>query len=645
MAPALRIPVSVDMRQFNAAMGEMAQKTDDVSDQIESRFNAINVAAGTMAAAVAGAGAVIATSLLSAVTSLAKLGDLSDDLRLPVNLIQALSVAADEARVPAEKLTEALKKFTEVSKQGEDDSKKFEKALGNIGQSFVKAFKDADTQEARLGIISNALKSTTDEVKRAQLSLQAFGTDNERVINLLGSGASAFETYRQNAQRLGLEINESMVRQAQAAKSELLLLSRVLSDQFTGAVNGLIPLLVKMLPALKAIALAAQAVGAVFATDESANVSQLQTELDGLIDRWARLKTARNELEASGGETPNFARDQLRKFLGIDSGTLDDNLKTFDADIAKIQARIDTVKKLIASRSAEAPGASDKPAFAPRPSLEDDKLDRFDRAAENIEKRTSSLLAETEAIDRGTEARERAKIAAQLLTVAEQVNKDAKINGGKATEEQIEVINRVAEAYGRAAAAIEQAHFPLQTFARESANTGKLLNTFAASSLDGLTNSLADVVTGAKTAADAFRSMATSIINDLARILIRQSITGPIAGGLSSLFNPFGGLDKGTGPILSPFASGTDFAPGGLSLVGEKGPEIVNLPRGAQVIPNDVLRNGGGGGISVTYAPQYNVQGSGPEIAALRSQMERDRAEMPARIVSTIKTAKTRRQL
>jgi hypothetical protein len=34
------------------------------------------------------------------------------------------------------------------------------------------------------------------------------------------------------------------------------------------------------------------------------------------------------------------------------------------------------------------------------------------------------------------------------------------------------------------------------------------------------------------------------------------------------------------------FASGTDFAPGGLAIVGEKGPELVNLPRGARVSPN-----------------------------------------------------------
>jgi hypothetical protein len=37
---------------------------------------------------------------------------------------------------------------------------------------------------------------------------------------------------------------------------------------------------------------------------------------------------------------------------------------------------------------------------------------------------------------------------------------------------------------------------------------------------------------------------------------------------------------------LFGFADGTDSAPGGMAVVGERGPEIVNLPRGAQVIPN-----------------------------------------------------------
>jgi hypothetical protein len=59
------------------------------------------------------------------------------------------------------------------------------------------------------------------------------------------------------------------------------------------------------------------------------------------------------------------------------------------------------------------------------------------------------------------------------------------------------------------------------------------------------------------------------------------------SGGSGGLFGF--GLDLFS--ALPAFASGTNFAPGGLSLVGERGPELVNLPRGAQVIPNHVLDN------------------------------------------------------
>lgn len=37
------------------------------------------------------------------------------------------------------------------------------------------------------------------------------------------------------------------------------------------------------------------------------------------------------------------------------------------------------------------------------------------------------------------------------------------------------------------------------------------------------------------------------------------------------------------------FANGTDNAPGGIAMVGERGPELVNLPRGSQVTPNNAI--------------------------------------------------------
>lgn len=68
---------------------------------------------------------------------------------------------------------------------------------------------------------------------------------------------------------------------------------------------------------------------------------------------------------------------------------------------------------------------------------------------------------------------------------------------------------------------------------------------------------------------------------------------------------------------LDVLAEGTDFARGGITLVGEKGPEIVNMPRGAQVIPNHAVRtafslpqsNRGGGGYSAPSGVQASSGG------------------------------------
>jgi hypothetical protein len=41
-----------------------------------------------------------------------------------------------------------------------------------------------------------------------------------------------------------------------------------------------------------------------------------------------------------------------------------------------------------------------------------------------------------------------------------------------------------------------------------------------------------------------------------------------------------------TARLIRGYASGTDFHPGGLAVVGEEGPELVSLPRGSRVMPN-----------------------------------------------------------
>ena len=176
-------------------------------------------------------------------------------------------------------------------------------------------------------------------------------------------------------------------------------------------------------------------------------------------------------------------------------------------------------------------------------------------------------------------------------------------------------IELLEQEYGKRLQLIDQLAAAEQRFAQV-----QQINTVFA---DAFADSIMDVVEGTKSLKDAFQDMARSITSAISRIaaqnladalfgvgpgksggpgeIFAKMMGGSGGGGfdfskiLQSIFGFLGGgsgIDinlAGGGPPA--FASGTNFAPGGLSLVGERGPELVNLPRGAQVIPNEVLMN------------------------------------------------------
>ena len=89
--------------------------------------------------------------------------------------------------------------------------------------------------------------------------------------------------------------------------------------------------------------------------------------------------------------------------------------------------------------------------------------------------------------------------------------------------------------------------------------------------IDRLTTGLADASTEFVKLGGVAGDVLNGIISDMIRLAAQQAIFG----------------SAGSGGIRIPgFAKGTKYAPGGLALVGEEGPEIVELPRGSRVIPN-----------------------------------------------------------
>lgn len=143
------------------------------------------------------------------------------------------------------------------------------------------------------------------------------------------------------------------------------------------------------------------------------------------------------------------------------------------------------------------------------------------------------------------------------------------------------------------------------------ANYVDALNNVAATTEQALTNgfrgaedALVEFVTTGKI---SFKGLANSIIADMARIAIQQSITKPLANGLLGILGGgaagggAGGDDALGGFIagLSARASGGPVNGGTPYLVGEKGPEVFVPGATGSIVPNNALGGGGGAPVNI----------------------------------------------
>lgn len=157
-------------------------------------------------------------------------------------------------------------------------------------------------------------------------------------------------------------------------------------------------------------------------------------------------------------------------------------------------------------------------------------------------------------------------------------------------------------------------------------------------------NSVSEAFKGMLTAGmswkEGMKGIIQSVIDELWRMYVVQQIVGFITSALGGLSGTSGaGMDKITtsassfnqaaASAMPKFANGTNNAPGGMAIVGERGPELVNLPRGAQVIPNHKMGQAGGGGMVINV----DARGSS-DPAAVRAQVQQGILEAAPAIVA-----------
>jgi|GEM_PF-6600068 hypothetical protein len=119
-----------------------------------------------------------------------------------------------------------------------------------------------------------------------------------------------------------------------------------------------------------------------------------------------------------------------------------------------------------------------------------------------------------------------------------------------------------------------------------------------------MTNSFDEIIFRSKSVGQAFRDLAQTIIEQISKMLIYESISKPLATGIGSIFGSLFGLQLGSGgnsaanslatATGNKRASGGPVSGGSPYLVGEQGPELFIPGMSGSIIPHNTLAGGGG---------------------------------------------------
>lgn len=642
---------------FTGPLDKAGRDLDRRMKTMERRATAFGKVIG--ASLVAGATA-FGFAVKAAIDQADQLNEISKKIGIPTDVLSGLNYAAKLSGVATEELQAGLVKMIKFQADAAKGGKQASKTFQTLGIAIKDASGNLRDSAAVFGDFAEIFRQLPDGPEKAALAVQVFGRAGAELIPLLNEGKSGIAGMADELDRLGGTVTPEAAAQADAFNDNIDKLKTAFGGLALQVGTQLLPSLIELTDQLVEMTKEGTAAGEIAnfigsefvgaaadiraTADEIRVIRKLWNEQglvgDGILQTLSDAQTAREALAAKSASQPKGFGRGIRggggrgfSYQGKRSGYADmvGDLFTPAAKEggAKHKAAVDQVAQAYERLKAQMAetialyGQTTEVAKL-RYDLENGELAKLSQAKKD------ELLLQAQKIDQLNAEKELAEQRKKLMEEEEReiaAHRDSVkqllddiafetslmgLNNDE-RERMIALRGLNGEATAEEAAQIEAAMLKLQSTRKANDEMASAMDEFRGNFSDAVT----DVLTGAKSITDAFKDLADQVVAQIAR-MIANSLTeslfgeagstggGSAGGWLSSLFGAF----------MPKHASGTDFAPGGPSLVGERGPEIVNLPRGSQVIPNHRLR-GGGGNINITIQG-----GSDPRETAIQAGRE-----------------------
>jgi hypothetical protein len=600
--------------------------TKQAFDEIKRSMREVEGASGKLQTSLAGIGAGLSVAGLAAfaksgINAADELGKLSQKVGVSVESLSAFQYAAKLADVSSEELSTGLRQLAKNAADAQANTGDAKDAFKALGIAVGNSSGQLKGTEQLLLEVSEKFAGIEDGAGKTALAMKIFGRAGADLIPLLNGGRAGFEELRLEAERLGLIISGDTARAAEKFNDNLTRLASSADKVKFALADSILPSLNKLVEQL----LAGQRAAGGFAE---------ALRLFSTINPFRDIGTNISEYSKKVEQLEKL-RDR-NKSRGLGTAGL-------EAEIADNKKRLEFLK-FQQRQEALALGGSDTPgerarmgglavkAAAPKlPGADGTKDKRFETALEQLTQeaqkvqeltRFEEVLAE---IQRGrygnlTQAqRDRlTALAAEVDLRKEdaQTQREADAAAEKFANDQIARIKKESEELAALTRQYKDLADPLAPLIRKRLEIqalegvpGGLTSDEATAALfaieeqieaaQGLNRELKDTeniardigLTFSSAFEDAviggekFRDVLKGIAQDIARLIIRKTVTEPAGKFLSE------GIGKALEGIFK--AEGGPVTGGSPYIVGERGPELFVPGSSGSIVPNHALGSGG----------------------------------------------------
>ena len=224
-------------RSAEKSTGVMNRQFNRLSNSLKGFISKIKLMVPLLGIAAAGAVVHFTKKSIEMADSIAKT---ADSIGVSTSKLQEFRYIAQRSGMEVSQLDTSLQTFSRRLGEMRSGTGSLNSALENLDKNLKEQLLTAKNLDEALNIYFNALKDVEDQSDRTALAAAAFGSRSGAAMSLM---VDNIEVLRERFRRLGLEIDENLLRQAEKAKDNIDDLSAVLRVSFQTILLHLSPIL------------------------------------------------------------------------------------------------------------------------------------------------------------------------------------------------------------------------------------------------------------------------------------------------------------------------------------------------------------------------------------------------------------------